>query len=84
MTPREVQLSIKAASERRLDHYDELVAAAWQGALWARVDAKRFPKIEKVLTRRHQRRRPMTAEEDIARWERFFRSSDRQRGGRAN
>ncbi len=72
MTPREVQLSIRAASERRLDHYDELVASAWQGALWGRVVQKDFPKLEKVLSRRPHRRPQITLEQDVARWERFF------------
>ncbi len=72
MTPREVQLTIKAASDRRLDRYDEVVAAAWQGALWGRVAQKDFPKLERVLSRRRPSRR-RTLDEDVARFERFFK-----------
>lgn len=80
MTPREVQLSIRAASELRLDRMDELILAAWQGARWGR--AKRMPDLKDALTvRRRVKRRPKTLEEDVRRWETFFR---RVSAGKAN
>lgn len=72
MTPREVQLHIRAASENRFDRYDELVAAAWQGALWSQIGPKRMPKLDKVLATRPRRKRKRTFEEEIRRWEIFF------------
>lgn len=73
MTPREIQLTMKAASEARLDRYDEGVVAAWQGALWGRTDKKHFPKLKDVLARRRRRKKKLTLEQDIARFESFFR-----------
>ncbi len=80
MTPREVQLTVQAASARRLDRYDELVVAAWQGALWGRVAKNDFPKLEKVLARRRPSRR-LSLEQDVKRFERFF---NRVPKGKAN
>lgn len=79
MTPREVQLTIKAASTQRLDRYDELTAAAWQGALWGRIAPKKFPKLRDVLSQRQRRRVPMTLEQDVARWQAFFGSMPKGR-----
>lgn len=75
MTPREVQLTIKAESDRRRDRYDDLVAAAWQQALWTRVDHTKFPKLQDVLAPRGRRRAPRTLEQDVARWQRFFHTA---------
>lgn len=61
-----------AASERRLDRYDELVAAAYQGALWGHYNPKKLPKLGDVLARRRKRRGQLTLEQDIARWQTFF------------
>ncbi len=78
MTPREVQLSIRAASERRLDRMDELILAAWRGALWARV--KRMPDLKDALTVRKRRKsKPKSLEEDVRRWERFFARVGKER-----
>jgi hypothetical protein len=83
MTPREVQLTIRAASQRRIDRFDELTVAAWQGALWGRVKAEKFPKLQDVLARgRRGRRKPLTLEQDVARWRAFFNSASPR--GKAN
>ena len=79
MTPREIQLTMKAASERRFDRYDELAVAHWQGALWGRTDKKHFPKMKDVLARRRRRQPRRTLEQDIARFESFFRRNPRGR-----
>jgi hypothetical protein len=70
MTPREVLLSIRATSEQRLDRYDELVAAAWQGALWGHMKATKMPDLKDVLAKR-QRSKPRTLAGEIARWDRW-------------
>jgi len=75
MTPREVQISIRAASDRRLDRYDELMAAAYQGAMWGRMDAKKIPKLRDVLSRSRRGRRALTLDQDVARWRAFFRTA---------
>lgn len=72
LTPREVQLQIRAAGERRLDLYDDAVVAAWQEALWSQIGPKKMPELDRVLARRKKRRRRLTLEQDIARWEAFF------------
>lgn len=69
---REIQVTMRAEAERRLDRYDELALAAWIGADLERH--KRLPKPERVLAKRLAKRRAMTMEQDIARMERFFRS----------
>jgi len=75
MTPREVLLVLRAASERRLDGLDELLIAAWHGALWGGVQrVKKLPDLKDALSRRRAKSRPRTLEEDIRRWEIFFRS----------
>lgn len=81
MTPREVQLSIRAASEMRLDRIDELTYAAWHGALWGGVQrVKKLPPLKDALAVRGRRRkRPKTVDEDIRRWETFFRAAQKER-----
>lgn len=82
MTPREVQLSIRAASEMRLDRIDELTYAAWHGALWGGVQrVKKLPPLQDALAKRDRRRgqKPRTIDEDIRRWETFFRASRKER-----
>ena len=72
----EWQLTIRAASQQHLDRFDELTAAAWQGALWGRIEAKKFPSLRDALARRRRRRRkPLTLEQDVTRWQAFFNSA---------
>ncbi len=77
LTPREVLLSIRATCELRLDRLDEQLTGAWHGALWGGVQRlKKLPDLKDALTkRRRAETRPRTFEEDIRRWEVFFRST---------
>lgn len=75
LTPREVQLTIRAAGERRYDRLDELMYAAWHGALWGGVQrVKRLPELKETLARRRpaRRRQRLTLEQDVARWQAWF------------
>jgi hypothetical protein len=75
MTPREVQLTIRAAGQRRLDRLDELVYAEWHGALWGGVQrVKKLPELREALTKRQpsRRRLRLTLEQDVARWQAWF------------
>jgi len=81
MTPREVQLSIRAASEIRLDRLDELTYAAWHGALWGGVQrAKKLPDLKDALAVRQRRGKPRSFEAEIRRWEIFFTSAPSGKG----
>lgn len=82
LTPREVQLSIRAASERRLDRLDEEIAGAWHAALWGGVQrVKKLPDLKDALARRKREKKPRTFDAEIKRWEMFFRSAGH---GKAN
>lgn len=70
---------IVSTSEARLDRYDELVAAAWQGALWGRIKPDKFPKLEKVLARRRPQPGPDgSLNATIATWDRWFAAGKRR------
>lgn len=78
MTPREVLVVMRSSVDRRFDFLDDLTWAAWHAALWGRVE--KFPKLDDELPsrQRNRSRQKLTVEQDIARWEAFFR------GGKAN
>jgi len=80
MTLREVQLSTRAASELRLDRYDEAVAAAWFGARWYHM-GKKMPDLKDALAKRRRAARPRSLEADVMRWQIFFASVS---GGKGN
>jgi hypothetical protein len=74
-----VQLSIRAASERRLDRLDELVYAAWHGALWghAEITTRRMPELADTFMRRGRAKpRRLTLEAEIARWDRWAKAGE--------
>jgi hypothetical protein len=81
MTPREVQLSIRATSDIRLDRLDELTYAAWHGALWGGVQrVKKLPDLKDAIARRKKAKAPASFEAEIRRWEIFFASTSRRKG----
>jgi hypothetical protein len=57
---------------------DELILAAWRGALWARV--KKMPDLQDALTTRRRRKsKPKTLDEDVRRWQIFFAAAGKER-----
>lgn len=78
LTPREVQLVMRASSGRRMDAIDEQITGAWHAALWGGVQrVRKLPELRDVIGRRRRvsKRRRMTLEEDVRRWEIFFKSA---------
>jgi hypothetical protein len=81
MNIREVQLSIRAASDQRLDRLDEATWAAWHAALWGGVQrVKKLPDLKNVVGRRKREKKPQSFEAEIRRWEIFFASATRGKG----
>ncbi len=68
---------MRAASDRRLDALDELITAAWHGALWGGVQrVKKLPDLKDALVKRRRiEAKQGTLEEDVRRWEIFFRQT---------
>mgnify|MGYP000857508090 CR=1 FL=1 len=80
MTPREVQMTIRAASERQFDRLDSLVYAVWHGALWGHADGRKLkmPDLIDAYPKRRRRgvRPPRTVEANVARWERWAKAGN--------
>jgi hypothetical protein len=78
LTPREVLLYMRAASERRLDRYDELMSVAWHEAMWghAEITIKKMPELEAVFSRRGRAKKPrrLSLEAEIAMWDRWAKA----------
>ena len=68
---------MRAAEERRLDSLDEQITAAWHGALWGGVQrAKKLPELKDALVKRRRiEAKQRTFEEDVRRWEIFFKQT---------
>lgn len=82
MTPREVALTIRVEGERRFDRLDDLVYAAWHGALWSHADIsiKRMPELREAYVIRKKRPQPASMAQEVARWMRWAKAGKWREG----
>jgi len=71
---------MRAESDRRLDHLDEIIYGSWHGAVWGREGAK-IPDLDRALTKRvRSRDRPISLDAEIAQWDRWAKAGQWQKG----
>lgn len=79
MTPREISIRMSGARKRLIREHNDRVYQAYTNAYLQRVEAKRFPKLEKLLySDKEKKRQSWQKQLEIAKqWHRLFELKDK-------